>query len=388
MVDEIIYHLDSPSPEALVEAQRLNVQGWVACSPARRIAEVSIATRTGRQPLSLADRPDVVASVPHLNSTGFEGQVEPDGLAAPITIFFRFENGTLEQRSLSLRVSQESDEDFERRKAAKLARIAAILSCPHCKTSITTQATNPSIACACCGNSYRRERYALDFLTEELRARAKVFPVEAVSSNEYDPVTIEMISRHHDGLVLDNGSGLRSTYYSNVVNLDVVGYKTTDIIGIGESLPFRDASFDAVISIAVLEHVRNPFDAAREIERVLKPGGEIYIAVPFLQPFHGYPDHYYNMTSSGLRNLFPGLHEISMSVPLAGRPIWTVSWLLNSWAADLPAEERADFCSLKVADLMANPISQLHKRYVMALPEPANERLACVNVFRATKPHA
>ncbi len=163
MVDEIIYHLDSPSPEALVEAQRLNVQGWVACSPARRIAEVSIATRTGRQPLSLADRPDVVASVPHLNSTGFEGQVEPDGLAAPITIFFRFENGTLEQRSLSLRVSQESDEDFERRKAAKLARIAAILSCPHCKTSITTQATNPSIACACCGNSYRRERYALDF---------------------------------------------------------------------------------------------------------------------------------------------------------------------------------------------------------------------------------
>ncbi len=132
------------------------------------------------------------------------------------------------------------------------------------------------------------------------------------------------------------------------------------------------------------------FDAAREIERVSSSWAAKSTS-PFRsssQLFHGYPDHYYNMTSSGLRNLFPGLHEISMSVPLAGRPIWTVSWLLNSWAADLPAEERADFCSLKVADLMANPISQLHKRYVMALPEPANERLACVNVFRATKPHA
>jgi hypothetical protein len=26
--------------------------------------------------------------------------------------------------------------------------------------------------------------------------------------------------------------------------------------------------------------------------------------VPFLQPLHGYPHHYYNMTGEGLRNLF------------------------------------------------------------------------------------
>ena len=72
----------------------------------------------------------------------------------------------------------------------------------------------------------------------------------------------------------------------------------------GEDLPFRDNSFDAVLSLAVLVHVKKPWRCANEMMRVLKPGGEIMCAVPFLSPVHGYPDHYYNMTANGLRNLF------------------------------------------------------------------------------------
>lgn len=45
-------------------------------------------------------------------------------------------------------------------------------------------------------------------------------------------------------------------------------------------LPFPDASFDAVFSHALLEHLGEPVRAAKECLRVLKPGGVIGVATP------------------------------------------------------------------------------------------------------------
>lgn len=46
----------------------------------------------------------------------------------------------------------------------------------------------------------------------------------------------------------------------------------------GTALPFRDGSFDIAYSSNVLEHVRDPWDMADEMVRVVRPGGLIVLS--------------------------------------------------------------------------------------------------------------
>jgi ubiquinone/menaquinone biosynthesis C-methylase UbiE len=55
---------------------------------------------------------------------------------------------------------------------------------------------------------------------------------------------------------------------------------TEFIIGTGESLPFRDCSFNAVSSVLVFSYVKNPVATLSEVYRVLEPGGSLAICTP------------------------------------------------------------------------------------------------------------
>ena len=115
-----------------------------------------------------------------------------------------------------------------------------------------------------------------------------------------------------EGLVLNVGAGNGALVADNLVNLEICRYPATDVVADAHALPFADGSFDVVFSQSVLEHVRDPFACAREMIRVLKEGGVLLADVPFLAPFHGYPDHYFNVSMNGLRQLFASLEEVGV----------------------------------------------------------------------------
>ncbi|MEW5879399.1 MAG: methyltransferase domain-containing protein [Pseudomonadota bacterium] len=71
---------------------------------------------------------------------------------------------------------------------------------------------------------------------------------------------------------------------SPVRRLDPALEGLVDIVGIGECLPSRDASFNLVICTQGLSHVSAPPRVIGEIRRVLKPGAILYRTTPAIFP--------------------------------------------------------------------------------------------------------
>jgi SAM-dependent methyltransferase len=76
-----------------------------------------------------------------------------------------------------------------------------------------------------------------------------------------------------------------------------------DVYYDGKTLPFADASLDSVFSSEVFEHVFNLDELLAEIRRVLKPGGQFLVTVPFCWDEHEVPYDFARYTSYGLRHL-------------------------------------------------------------------------------------
>jgi len=73
-----------------------------------------------------------------------------------------------------------------------------------------------------------------------------------------------------------------------------------DVFADASQLPFADASIDSVVMLEVMEHLRAPQAALREIHRVLAPGGRALVSMPFLYPVHDAPHDYQRLTVHGL----------------------------------------------------------------------------------------
>lgn len=84
---------------------------------------------------------------------------------------------------------------------------------------------------------------------------------------------------------------------------DIVGGPYVDYVGPLEALSAPGNAFDLVLATQVLEHVRDPRAALRQIARVLVPGGYAFVTTHGVYPFHPHPTDYWRWTQQGFEAL-------------------------------------------------------------------------------------
>lgn len=131
--------------------------------------------------------------------------------------------------------------------------------------------------------------------------------------------TYKPFFKHCDYVAVDTGVGDSTWDYSHL-----------DIVAPLDRLPVADASFDAILCTEVLEHLDRPEESLRELCRVLRPEGRLFLSVPFFHHEHQVPYDFFRYTSYGLKTLLQraGFREDSIIV----RP---VGGIFKRWSYEL-----------------------------------------------------
>jgi len=225
-----------------------------------------------------------------------------------------------------------------------------ILSCPACGSAGLVFGPE-RVQCEGCGREYGVDgarvlfiepcEYAahdpLDRLKSRLKSHRRLYAllVRLVSPVFFTRSLKRFLGAYVDGqdvVAVNLGSGYEDIS-AQVTNIDVQPYESVDLTCEAEHLPFRDASVDVVMSIALLEHVREPSAVIAEAHRVLKPGGMIYTNFPFIQGFHASPYDFSRYTYEGIKVLHSGFECVR--VEIFGGPTSAFLWVFQEWLAML-----------------------------------------------------
>lgn len=124
----------------------------------------------------------------------------------------------------------------------------------------------------------------------------RYFVEEANKLQDYN--LLELGSRNRVG-----DHGLRG--YRKHVGVDVNPGDNVHVVGDAHKLSqFLDERFDVVYSISVFEHLAMPWKAVLEINRILNPGGLVFVSTHPCWPAHALPWDFWRYQAESFKALF------------------------------------------------------------------------------------
>lgn len=104
--------------------------------------------------------------------------------------------------------------------------------------------------------------------------------------------------------------------------------KADILADLNDPLPIEGEVADTVISLSVMEHLREPQLFLNEAHRILKPGGAMVLQVPFMWWVHEAPYDFYRYTRYGLQYMFKkaGFTEVTIYPQTGFWVMWTLKF--------------------------------------------------------------
>ncbi len=126
----------------------------------------------------------------------------------------------------------------------------------------------------------------------------------------------EIAKKHFHGKLIDIGCGempykpvvMNNSRVANYIGVDIQNESyqqlvQPEVIWDGKHIPMPDNEADCAMLIEVLEHVPQPDQVLKEINRVMKRDGVCLVTIPFLWTLHDIPYDEYRYTPFALRRL-------------------------------------------------------------------------------------
>ncbi|MEA5416908.1 class I SAM-dependent methyltransferase [Synechococcus sp. BA-132 BA5] len=176
---------------------------------------------------------------------------------------------------------------------------------------------------------------------------------------------VSQAKQQFHGKLLDVGAGsspyeeliMSTGHISQYIKLDFAKSKyhkghSLDLTWDGKTIPLQPQTIDTVLMTEVLEHVHRPGDLLREVRRVLKPGGVLFLTVPFIWPMHELPYDYHRFTPVALKAYLEEADFNVQNIQVLGGWDHSLAQLLGLWLTNRSMGER----KRKLAKLLAWPL--------------------------------
>ena len=142
---------------------------------------------------------------------------------------------------------------------------------------------------------------------------------------------VDKFSDNADAIIVDIGAGAKK--FANVISLDIYNYPGIDLCSRADKIPFSDNSVDMIITTSAIEHIVNIGKVFNEMDRILKPGGIVFITAPFICPYHPEPYDLRRWSAAGIQDSLPDYKCIeSGSVQGPFATLFVVLTSFCSWA--------------------------------------------------------
>ena len=354
------------------------VSGWVIPDPENPLKVIEVKVNGQIRALANAGlrRQDIADAYPNRESlwSGFLTEVFIDDLDnSKLDVEV---NAVFAEGQVAIDRFQERVKGLERLVPlrARSWRYADILACPSCSESL--EETEIGFICPGCNRETQKRRGTPIFTNGSEVILSRLLVTNLTNPNGLDHTRII----ESKDLVLDLGAGnpRESEFYPNVVFHDFAHYAYTDVVSTCDRLPYHEGIFDAVISKATFEHLVRPWEMADEIYRVLKPGGVVHVDTAFMQPLHGDPYHFFNMTLDGAKEIFKRFKMIRCGI----KPYQTPACGLRMQIDVMLEHLRSEDWSRRFKELR----DSLGDDFDNALDAKGRERLAAGVFFEGTKP--